>query len=54
MTGLQLVLLAWGLAIIGIWALVHGSKLNDGGHKARMDAERRKEWITRMDVERVQ
>lgn len=54
MNTLQLVLLAWATAAGLVIAFIHGACRNDGGAKARMDAERRKEWITRMDVERVQ
>lgn len=50
MSGLQLVVLGWLAAIFFVWALVHGSKVNSGGHKARREAEQRDAWLDRMDA----
>lgn len=49
MSGLQLVGLSWLAAIVFVWALVHGSKVNEsGGHKARREAEQRDAWADRI------
>lgn len=52
MSGLQLVVLAWGMAAFLAVAFIHGAFRKDDGHKARRDAETRGAWVDRITAGR--
>ncbi|WP_438396404.1 hypothetical protein [Caballeronia sp. DA-9] len=45
---IHLVLLAWAFAATAVILFIYGAAIDDGGHKARREAEQRDAWTDRI------